>query len=106
MEALVDTGAQRSLVDVFLANEIGIKLTGRKNNVGGLERDSQKLEAELEIFMGQRHNKQPRRGEMYFKLLLTIWEDLRDRVGFPLLLGMDFLLAAEQYGEKFTIEIG
>lgn len=107
VEALVDTGAQRSLVDVSLASEIGLRLTGRSNNVGGLERDLQKLEAEIEIFLNRRPKKRFRhKGEMYFKFPLTIWEDLRLRVGYPLLLGMDFLLAAEKYGDRFTIEIG
>ncbi len=106
VEALVDTGAQRSLIDVSLANEIGIRLTGRRNNVGGLESDSQKLEAELEIFVGRAKKGRSHKKEMYFKIFLTIWEDLKSRVGFPLLLGMDFLLAAEKYGESFTIEIG
>ncbi len=94
-------------MDVILAKEVGLRLTGRSNNVGGLESDAQKLEAEIEIFLGHKPKKRLlRKGEMYFNFHLTIWEDLRLRVGFPLLLGMDFLLAAEKYGEKFTIEIG
>jgi|SRR5271157_2476710 len=109
VEALVDTGAQRSLIDVYLANEIGARLTGRANNVGGLEHDTRKLEAEVEIFTGNsttHRRPKGKKGELYFKIPLTIWEDLKERVGFPLLLGMDFLLSAEKNGEQFTIEIG
>ncbi len=75
--------------------------------MGGLESDTRKPEAEIEIFTRRGSKKaHGKRGEMYFKIYLTIWDDLKSRVGFPLLLGMDFLLAAEKHGEQFTIEIG
>ena len=105
IEALIDTGAQRSLIDLKLASEIGIKLTGEINRVGGLESDSEKLEGKIRIELDNSNNRYMTVKDTTVDLVLTLWPNLNQRVGFPLLLGMDFWLAAEKRNMKFSLNL-
>jgi predicted aspartyl protease len=105
IEALIDTGAQRSLIDLKLASEIGIKLTGEINRVGGLESDSEKLEGKIRIELDNSNNRYMTVKDATVDLILTLWPNLNQRVGFPLLLGMDFWLAAEKRNMKFSLNL-
>ncbi|MHA1340805.1 MAG: hypothetical protein ACTSRZ_08015 [Promethearchaeota archaeon] len=104
IKALIDTGAQRSLIDLQLAADVGAKLTGNINRVGGLERDVEQLETKIIIILNKKNNRYNIE-EKEIELVLTIWPNLIRRVSYPLLLGMDFWVAVEKHNFRFSINL-
>ena len=105
VRALIDTGAQRSLIDLKLASEIGAQLTGNINRVGGLEQDSEKYEVKIQISLTKKNNRYISASDAEIDLILTLWPGLNKRVGFPLLLGMDFWFGAEKKNLRFSLNL-
>ena len=105
INALIDTGAQRSLIDLKLASKIGAKLTGNINRVGGLEQDSDKYEVEIGVLLSHRKDRFLNSENVKINLILTLWPNLNKRIGYPLLLGMDFWLNAEKKNLRFSLNL-
>jgi hypothetical protein len=97
-QALIDTGAQESLLDLETAKEIKAIKTGRIRYVKGISGDIQKLQ-EAKIHVKLIQGDRSAEGEF----LASVFKDTKDVTGGNLLLlGMDF---SRERGKRIKIEI-